>query len=55
MGDVHSMQERTPGKLTPRQHKVLTVIRRSVDERGYPPSLREIGEAVGLTLSLIHI
>ena len=49
MGDVHSMQERTPGKLTPRQHKVLTVIRRSVDERGYPPSLREIGEAVGLT------
>lgn len=49
MGEVHSMQERAKGKLTPRQQKVLTVIRRSVDERGYPPSLREIGEAVGLT------
>ena len=49
MGEVHSMNNRAKGKLTPRQQKVLTVIRRSVDERGYPPSLREIGEAVGLT------
>lgn len=38
----------TPG-LTPRQRKVLEFIRMSVDARGYPPSLREIGEAVGLT------
>ena len=35
--------------LTPRQHKVLEVIRDAVDRRGYPPSMREIGEAVGLT------
>ena len=35
--------------LTPRQRKVLDVIRASVDRRGYPPSMREIGEAVGLT------
>lgn len=49
MGDVHSMQGRAKSTLTPRQQKVLTVIRKSVDERGYPPSLREIGEAVGLT------
>ncbi|HEX7105568.1 MAG TPA: transcriptional repressor LexA [Acidothermaceae bacterium] len=35
--------------LTPRQHKVLDVIRDSVEHRGYPPSMREIGEAVGLT------
>ncbi len=35
--------------LTPRQHKVLEVIRESVERRGYPPSMREIGEAVGLT------
>src|SRR3954466_3183305 len=35
--------------LTPRQRRVLEVIRNSVDRRGYPPSLREIGEAVGLT------
>ncbi|HVS69409.1 MAG TPA: transcriptional repressor LexA [Mycobacteriales bacterium] len=35
--------------LTPRQHRVLEVIRDSVERRGYPPSMREIGEAVGLT------
>ncbi len=35
--------------LTPRQRKVLEVIRDSVERRGYPPTVREIGEAVGLT------
>src|SRR4051794_2542316 len=34
-----------PG-LTPRQRRVLEVIRDSVERRGYPPSMREIGEAV---------
>lgn len=35
--------------LTPRQRDILAVIRSTVEERGYPPSVREIGEAVGLT------
>ena len=35
--------------LTARQRKVLEVIRDAVERRGYPPSIREIGEAVGLT------
>ena len=35
--------------LTPRQRRVLEVIRDAVERRGYPPSMREIGEAVGLT------
>ena len=35
--------------LTHRQRRVLEVIRNSVERRGYPPSMREIGEAVGLT------
>jgi repressor LexA len=35
--------------LTPRQRRVLEVIRESVETRGYPPSVREIGQAVGLT------
>jgi repressor LexA len=35
--------------LTARQRRVLEVIRDSVEERGYPPSVREIGLAVGLT------
>ncbi len=38
-----------PSGLTPRQRRVLDVIRDSVERRGYPPSMREIGEAVGLT------
>src|SRR3954452_15994442 len=35
-------------ELTPRQHSILTVIRDWVDEHGYPPTMREIGAAVGL-------
>ncbi len=35
--------------LTLRQRKVLQVIRDSVERMGYPPTMREIGEAVGLT------
>jgi len=50
MADVHEMPERGQGDgLTVRQRRVLEVIRNSVDRRGYPPSLREIGESVGLT------
>jgi repressor LexA len=35
--------------LTQRQRRVLEVIRDSIQRRGYPPSVREIGEAVGLS------
>lgn len=35
--------------LTDRQQQVLDYIRDIVAERGYPPSVREIGEAVGLS------
>ena len=37
--------------LTPRQQRVLAHIKDSIEKRGYPPSMREIGEAVGLTSS----
>jgi repressor LexA len=36
-------------ELTARQRLVLGTICDSVERRGYPPSMREIGEAVGLT------
>ncbi|WP_066582219.1 transcriptional repressor LexA [Cellulomonas timonensis] len=36
-------------ELTPRQRLVLETVRAAVESRGYPPSMREIGEAVGLT------
>ncbi|OFI36691.1 repressor LexA [Arthrobacter sp. SW1] len=34
--------------LTVRQKKILETIQRSVNENGYPPSMREIGDTVGL-------
>jgi repressor LexA len=37
--------------LTPRQLRVLATIKDSIERRGYPPSMREIGQAVGLTSS----
>ena len=39
----------TSTALTERQRTILGMIRSSVESRGYPPSIREIGEAVGLT------
>jgi repressor LexA len=37
--------------LTARQRRILEFISETVHERGYPPTVREIGEAVGLTSS----
>jgi ABC-2 type transport system ATP-binding protein len=34
--------------LSPKQHAILEMIQNSVASRGYPPSMREIGDAVGL-------
>ena len=51
---VDGVRAQTPGKpdpdhvLTWRQRKILQAIRDSVQKRGYPPSMREIAEAVGL-------
>jgi repressor LexA len=42
--------------LTSRQRTILNVIRDAVQDRGFPPSMREIGDAVGLqsTSSVSH-
>ncbi len=37
--------------LTRRQKEILTFIQRHTDAHGYPPSVREIGQALGLTSS----
>lgn len=42
-------RDATGSGLTERQRTILEVIRSSVTTRGYPPSIREIGDAVGLT------
>lgn len=35
--------------ITKRQQAILDFIKQEVDKRGYPPSVREIGLAVGLS------
>jgi repressor LexA len=45
----------TPARLTARQRQVLEFIDSQTREQGYPPSVREIGEAVGLSSpSTVH-
>ena len=54
-GSVPVVVPEAPGQpdpdhvLTWRQRKILRTIRESVQQRGYPPSMLEIGAAVGLT------
>ncbi|MEJ7721032.1 MAG: helix-turn-helix domain-containing protein [Ilumatobacteraceae bacterium] len=42
-------------KITARQREILDFIELQMRDHGYPPSVREIGEAVGLTSpSTVH-
>lgn len=52
-GVFASLPDGPPGfdTLTPRQRRVLEVIRDTVAARGYPPSIRELGDWVGLASS----
>jgi repressor LexA len=49
-GTVHDFPDAAPDTsgLTARQRRVLDVIRDALERRGYPPSMREIGQAAGL-------
>ncbi len=50
-----AMAESTAPTLTARQKGILDMIETSMRERGYPPSVREIGDAVGLpSPSTVH-
>jgi len=56
LGDSASVRSLPDGPadatgLTPRQRRILEVIKDAVESRGYPPSIREMGEAVGLASS----
>src|SRR5574341_276459 len=46
-----SRRVRMASKLTRRQQEILTFVRRFTETHGYPPSVREIGQAMGLTSS----
>jgi repressor LexA len=52
-GSVSELPDAAPDStgLTPRQQRILNVLRDAIEKRGYPPSIREIGELVGLTSS----
>lgn len=45
---VSAMPEVFAPDLTPRQRRIMEFLRQWSEEHGYPPSVREIGEAVGL-------
>ena len=47
MSDAAAPQTRKP--LSEKQQAILEFIARSVESRGYPPSMRELGDAVGLS------
>jgi repressor LexA len=45
----------SPSDISDRQRQILELILSTVEQRGYPPSVREIGEAVGLSSpSTVH-
>ena len=46
---VMQLHDPSRSELSPRQRAILDMIRETTLERGYPPSVREIGESVGLT------
>jgi repressor LexA len=52
-GNVSELPDAPPDAtgLTPRQQRILNVLRESIEQRGYPPSIREIGDLVGLASS----
>jgi repressor LexA len=55
VGADHVDEGPAVSQLTTRQRMILEVIERQQRERGFPPSVREIGEAVGLTSpSTVH-
>jgi repressor LexA len=51
LASVYALPDGAPDGdgLTARQRLVLETIRSAVEQHGYPPSMREIGQAVGLT------
>jgi repressor LexA len=51
----HMFAKGGPGVLTPRQQQIWDFLVEYVDRHGYPPTVREIGQAVGLASpSTVH-
>ncbi len=53
--NIRTLLTMTDTTLTDRQRSILECIESSMAERGFPPSVREIGDTVGLTSpSTVH-
>ena len=52
-GSISELPDAPPDAtgLTPRQQRILNFLRESIEQKGYPPSIREIGIQVGLASS----
>jgi len=48
MGSLTLVRDDTRGALTDRQREILDFITQSIRDRGYPPTLREIGAKMGI-------
>lgn len=48
---IEQVQDRAEASLTKRQSEILEFIQEYLDDHGYPPTVRDIGGAVGLTSS----
>src|SRR4029078_6743360 len=48
MGTLTLVRDDTRGALTDRRREILDFIQQSIRERGYPPTLREIGLHFGI-------
>ena len=48
LGVINMARRRDPLELNKREKAILRFIERELNENGYPPSVREIGKAVGL-------
>lgn len=49
------MRRNNPNELTTREKAILEFIRQKIQKSGFPPTVREIGEAVGLrSTSTVH-
>lgn len=45
---VQALPDIFTADLTPRQQRILDFVRETIEQRGHPPTVREISEAVGL-------
>jgi repressor LexA len=51
VNNYHNWSDHILSKISQRQQAILDFIKNEVKDKGYPPSVREIGEAVGLASS----